>query len=247
MFKIGYPPFLECSRAGDRRFSAFCAHIRSRGGRTIEEIYQGSKIINGRSGLTILEAKGKLAENREEVSRLYHELWVEYFEENPDLYDVIREYNGFTDRYGSSGSVCQAESVFRIRNQYIMKHPRSILEMIECIGYLAQEKVGHLVVKASSLQCDVVIDRTTVFGNPYPLIGDSVEERVYILSEFYKEFRARLRTDVKYLESIKALKGKRLGCHCSNGDTTPDPRKFCHGHIIAYFVNVIGIERLSGE
>lgn len=46
MIKHGFAPFLECSTKGDRRFSAFCAHIRSRNNQSIEEIYQAAKIFD---------------------------------------------------------------------------------------------------------------------------------------------------------------------------------------------------------
>jgi hypothetical protein len=53
MIQHGTAPFLECSSRGDRRFSAFAARIKSRGNKSIEEIYQAAKRFeDGSTGLT---------------------------------------------------------------------------------------------------------------------------------------------------------------------------------------------------
>jgi len=79
MIKHGSLPYLECSTKGDRRFSAFCARIDGRGGKSIEEIYQAAKVFDdGSTGLTWKEAKGGVPINYEEVARLYSQLWDEY-------------------------------------------------------------------------------------------------------------------------------------------------------------------------
>lgn len=112
MLKFGSEPFLECSSKGDKRFSAFYAKVD---GRSIENIYQGSKIfVDGVSGLGWREAKGKAPINAEYVRELYSHLWDRYFQENPELYEVIKKYNGFSDIFGQSGHACQAEEVYRI-------------------------------------------------------------------------------------------------------------------------------------
>ena len=71
------PPFTDCSVVGDRRFSAFCAKIRSRGNHTIEEIYQASEIT--------------------ERADLYRLLWREFVAENPgaEIIDCSEECNCF--------------------------------------------------------------------------------------------------------------------------------------------------------
>ena len=121
MLKFGNPEFLECSSRGDKRFSAFYARIRFRNNKTIEELYQRRKtfLIDGQmvSGLSIKEAKGRFPINMEDCKSFYTQLWSEYFQENPELYDVIRQYNGFTDVFGQAGHVCQASEIYRIRSQ----------------------------------------------------------------------------------------------------------------------------------
>lgn len=117
MIRHGEPPYLECSSKGDRRFSAFSARIKARGNRTIEEIYQGSKIFSdGSTGLGWREAKGKTAVNIEEVRQLYAQLWDEYLGENPHLVKVLKEASGLSDIFGQPGHACQATELWRIRN-----------------------------------------------------------------------------------------------------------------------------------
>lgn len=119
MIYHGKPPFLECSSIGERRFSAFHARIVGRGGRTIEELYQGAKMFScGSTGLTINEAKGKRPSNLREVRALYTQLWDEYMHENLHLLPLLTKATGLSDRFGQRGSVCQATELWRIRNTW---------------------------------------------------------------------------------------------------------------------------------
>lgn len=115
MIRHGKAPFLECSSAGDRRFSAFFARIRGRGGKSIETIYQAAKVFkNGDTGLPIDEAKGFRPVNLAETRALYATLWDEYIAENPKLVPVLTGAKGLSDRFGRHG-VCQATELWRIR------------------------------------------------------------------------------------------------------------------------------------
>lgn len=111
MLVFGKDPILECSSRGDKRFSAFFAKVN---GSTIEQIYQSSKIINGKRVDDWRKAKGVKADNHAELTKLYEALWQQYFQENPELYNIILEYNGFSDMFGQKGHVCQAEEIFKI-------------------------------------------------------------------------------------------------------------------------------------
>ena len=117
MLKFGKAPYLECSSKGDRRFSAFHARIARRDGRSIEDLYQSAKTLpDGRTGLNWREAKGQPCVNIEECRELYAKLWQDYFEENPDLLEYAREFNGFSDIYGQAGHACQAEEIHKLAN-----------------------------------------------------------------------------------------------------------------------------------
>lgn len=118
MIKVGSAPFLECSSKGDKRFSAMYARLKSFNGRTIEEIYQASKVFaDGSTNLSIAECKGKKAVNMDYCTKLYAQLWDLYFSENPELLDVIKKYNGFSDMFGKPGCQCQAKEIYRIKNK----------------------------------------------------------------------------------------------------------------------------------
>ena len=116
MIRHGSAPFLECSTAGDRRFSAFVARVRGRGGRSIEELYQGAKVFaDGTTGLAPRDAKGRRPINVDAMRALYATLWDEWGAENPDLVDVLVAATGLADRYGQPGHACQATELWRIR------------------------------------------------------------------------------------------------------------------------------------
>lgn len=105
---------------GDKRFSAFAARLRGRGNRSIEEIYQGSKVMtDGSTNLPWREAKGKLAVNQAFVTALYATLWDEYLQENPALLDVLTAASGLSDRFGQPGRCCQATELWRIRAEHL--------------------------------------------------------------------------------------------------------------------------------
>lgn len=119
MIRHGEPPFLECSSRGDKRFSAFYARIKAEGNKTIEQLYQGYKIIyiDGKptSGLSIKEAKGKRASNSGQAALFYSRLWDKYIEENPELLSVLQQASGLSDIFGQEGHCCQATELWRIR------------------------------------------------------------------------------------------------------------------------------------
>lgn len=117
MIKCGKPPYLECSSRGDKRFSAFYARIKSRGNKSIEELYQAAKIFaDGTTGLSPREAKGKRAINMPEVAAFYDELWKEYFAENPEYIKYLKQYNGYSDMFGRPNCQCQAIAIYKIIN-----------------------------------------------------------------------------------------------------------------------------------
>lgn len=118
MYKIGKPPYLECSSKGEWRFSAFFAHIKKLKNKSIEEIYQGSKkFADGTTELPWHKAKGRTPVNIEQCREIYSLLWDVYIEENPDLLEVLKMQSGLSDFYGQKGRACQAEELWRIRNE----------------------------------------------------------------------------------------------------------------------------------
>ena len=122
MIKHGVPPYLECSGRGEPRLSAFRACIAGRGNRTIEDIFQASKMFeDGSTKLSWREAKGRKAVNQEECAALYSRLWDEYIAENPALRIMIQWATGLSDVYGQKGHCCQATELWRIRNSNVRR------------------------------------------------------------------------------------------------------------------------------
>lgn len=111
-------PYLECSSKGDKRFSAFYARLPQCNNKSIEELYQGSKVFeDGSTGLSWREAKGRKAINAEACAVTYSLLWDWYIEDHPDLLKVLKEASGLSDLFGQEGHVCQATELWRIRNE----------------------------------------------------------------------------------------------------------------------------------
>ena len=117
MIRHGKAPYLECSSAGDRRFSAFYAIVN---GKSIEEQYQAAKVFeDGTTGLGWRAAKGKAAVNMPEVAELYENLWRQYIEEHPELIPVLIRASGLSDKFGQPGHVCQATTLWQIRSEHV--------------------------------------------------------------------------------------------------------------------------------
>lgn len=123
MIRHGEEPYLECSSAGDKRFSAFYAKVWINGiNRSIEEWYQARKVFSdGTRGLHWTSSKGKKPVNLEECIKFYSYLWDLYIQHNPELLDVLVKNPGLSDRYGKLGHCCQATELWRIRNDAIAK------------------------------------------------------------------------------------------------------------------------------
>jgi hypothetical protein len=66
---------------------------------------------------------------------------------------------------------------------------------------------------------DVLIDRTTKWGNPFP-IGSNMTRKKSL--EWFREW---FPTQTHLVEALPELQGKRLGCWCKPKD--------CHGDFLA--------------
>jgi hypothetical protein len=94
------------------------------------------------------------------------------------------------------------------------------------------------VVNIRSEDCDVFIGRGPggmvakvpgthgYFGNPFALRRES--ERELVLEQYRAYFDHRVSMDPTFVEELKKLKGKRLGCFCAPA--------LCHGSVIVEWV-----------
>lgn len=85
-----------------------------------------------------------------------------------------------------------------------------------------RNKKTTVVVNCRHQSYDIMIDRSTVFGNPYRIGKDGSREEVI------EKYRGHLKTSVAFgiinWSDLRRLKGKRLGCWCK-------PHA-CHGDVI---------------
>lgn len=107
---------LECSSKGDKRFSALFAKLPS--GKTIEEYYQLDIKGHRINGDDWRIGKGKPPINgltRDQLWNYYVDAWYTYLQANPELYDVLKEYEVFCDQFASS-DINQARAICQIMN-----------------------------------------------------------------------------------------------------------------------------------
>ena len=93
------------------------------------------------------------------------------------------------------------------------------------------------VVNIRHSKCDVLIDRTTIFGNPYQ---EWKYGREGCIQKFETYFYNRIERDPAWKAEVLKLRGKVLGCWCVPLG--------CHGNVYADYLNSYDeIERLRKE
>lgn len=79
-----------------------------------------------------------------------------------------------------------------------------------------------VVVHCKRSAYDVLVDRTTPFGNPF--IINARDTRADVIAKFERYARARIRQDKAWAAQVLELRGRVLGCWCA-----PKP---CHGDVL---------------
>jgi hypothetical protein len=86
------------------------------------------------------------------------------------------------------------------------------------------------VVNIQKEPYDVIIDRSTIWGNPYShKEGTLAKYKVKTRGEAVAAYRAYIMDNPDLMERLSELEGKVLGCHCK-----PLP---CHGDILVDLIN----------
>lgn len=108
---------LECSSAGNRKFSAFYAKVIFNGVYdTIENHYQ--KVKRGKDGGSV--KKGEYVSyfiinttrfQPEDLTPYYRLLWYMYLKQNPELVEYAKKFDTFTDKFRGHSINCQADCV----------------------------------------------------------------------------------------------------------------------------------------
>lgn len=76
-----------------------------------------------------------------------------------------------------------------------------------------------------------MIDRTTKWGNPFPL-------SLYSRKEAIEKYKVYLLNNEKLMSEINELEGKVLGCWCK-----PKP---CHGDVLVEIINSLRFKNIDG-
>ena len=82
-----------------------------------------------------------------------------------------------------------------------------------------------ILVNLHHEKCQVPIDRTTPFGNPFHIGIDGTREEVVLK---YKDHFYKMLKNDEFRDKVLALKNEVLGCWC-----VPD---LCHGHVILEYL-----------
>lgn len=121
---------LECSSAGDRRFSAFYAYVDVNGfSAPIEYHYQScKKNIYGLSVPKGAHVDHIVINNKKLpacfLTPFYKLLWVKYLDANPILVTYAKKFDTFSDRYRGKSVNCQADVI----SEYVKSGRNSIMQ-----------------------------------------------------------------------------------------------------------------------
>lgn len=88
-----------------------------------------------------------------------------------------------------------------------------------------------MVVNVRYAAYDVLIDRTTKWGNPFTHVKGQTRAKHVVSSrvEAIRQYEEWVKTQPHLMAALPELKGKVLGCHCA-------PFR-CHGEILVRLAN----------
>lgn len=119
---------LECSSKGDKRFSALYAQVHVNGVfDTIENHYQKAKLFKDKNGKLKQVGDWREAKGKKPVAFLisnyqlplsfglmfYKLLWYKYLKSNPELEEVLLEYDDYNDIFTSKTAYCNQAEVIK--------------------------------------------------------------------------------------------------------------------------------------
>lgn len=125
---------LECSSAGDKRFSAFYANINFYGkSDSIENHYQsvkrnkfGQRVKKGERVDHIVIFNGSLHIHLQPsyLTPLYRLMWCCYLDKHPELVEYAKQFDDFNDKFRGKAINCQADVI----RAYVKEGRKSILD-----------------------------------------------------------------------------------------------------------------------
>lgn len=105
------------------------------------------------------------------------------------------------------------------------------------------------VVHCQKETYDVLIDRTTKWGNPYTHIKDKKTLATYIVDsreEAIEKYKEYVLANEELYDSLDELDGKVLGCWCIKDISFPIPY-ICHGQILMELLTTKKIKNLLNK
>lgn len=81
-------------------------------------------------------------------------------------------------------------------------------------------------IRREQKQHYMLIDRHTIFGNPFRI--GTHGNRAEVIARYKVHFHTRMATDASFHDAVQDLKGKRLGCWCAP--------LACHGDVIVEYL-----------
>ena len=212
---------LECSTAGDKRFSAMVAKVSVNGVvDTIENHYQKSKVFLDEGGNLYTVNNSKEAKGKKPVAfkinnyylplsygaMFYDLLWYKYLKANPELEVVLEQYDDYSDKFKSKVAYnCQAVSI----RKYMKKE-----------GYnLSLQDRGKQVMKDCKPLLDILRGANTVVvqsGDIFTGYVNIIGHQVNCQGVMGKGIASIVRSDYpkaydEYIGYSKANKGNLLG------------------------------------
>lgn len=145
---------LECSTAGDKRFSAFYAKVKLFGKwDTIENHYQSSKMfmVNGQMQ-QVDNPKGKkptcvVVQNQfldvKYLTPFYNLMWFMYLDNNPELVSYLSRFDSYHDRFvGKNTLNSQAEAIRMYMQEDWQTCMDSIQPLLDATGLVYTKMAG---------------------------------------------------------------------------------------------------------
>ena len=131
---------LECSSKGNKNFSALYAKVTIKGKtQSIENWYQLSKCFTGKRPKSFNQAKHIqhrgykptsifIFDKEYDIKYLtawYELLWVKYLDKHPELVEIAKQYDNFSDMFRNKNTInCQADII----RDYVQKGRKYIIE-----------------------------------------------------------------------------------------------------------------------
>lgn len=80
----------------------------------------------------------------------------------------------------------------------------------------------------------IIVDRSTIYGNPFPLAGRLLIHRKHAVFRYFLWLSRQIEDDGPDItrRQILALRNQRVLCHCNNFSSVRNSHQWCHGMVL---------------